>query len=103
MSSSFTFAVTLVAEVLTLEQRSGEILEDAWYRINDSQNKATKKEYTTILPRNFYVGITSWNRFVLDTTISGNFLEALVWKALNVMENLCGNTPTVSVQKDITL
>ena len=35
--------------------------------------------------RNFYVGITSWNRFVLDTAINGHFLESPVWEALNVM------------------
>src|SRR4051812_25956439 len=39
----------------------------------------------------------------LDTTISGNFLEALVWEALNVMENLVGNIPTASLSEDITL
>ena len=38
----------------------------------------------------------------MDTTISGNFLEAPVWEALNVMENLVGNIPT-SIQQDITL
>ena len=53
--------------------------------------------------RNFYVGITSWNRFVLDTTINGNFIEAPVWEALNVIENLVGNLPVVSIQEDITL
>ena len=97
MSSSFTFCVTPEAEVLTFKQRGGESLKHAWYRINDSQNRATKKQSTTILLRNFYVGITSWNRFVLDTTISGNFLEAPIWEALNVMGNLVGNTPTVNV------
>ena len=65
--------------------------------------KTTKKQSTTILLRNFYVWITYWNRFVLDTAISGNFLEAPVWEALNVMENLVGNIPTTSIQEDITL
>ena len=53
--------------------------------------------------RNFYVGITSWNRFVLDTTINGNFIEALVWEALNVIENLVGSLPIASIKEDITL
>ena len=85
MSSSFTFGVTPEVEVLTFKQRGGESLKDAWYRINASQDRATKKQSTIILLRNFYVGITSWNRFILDKAISGNFLEALVWEALNVM------------------
>src|SRR4051812_44016776 len=91
------------AEVLTFKQRGGECLKDSWYRINDSQKRATKKQSTTILLRNFYVGITSWNRFILDTAINGNFLEVPVWEALNVMENLVGNATVASIQEDITL
>ena len=79
MSGPFDFGE---AEVLTFKQRGGESLKDAWFRINDSQKRATKKQSTTILLRNFYVGITSWNRFILDTAIGGNFLEAPVWEAL---------------------
>src|SRR4051812_25160042 len=100
MSGPFAFVET---EVLTFKQKGGESLKDAWYRINDSQNGATKKKSTTILLRNFYVGITSWNRFLLDTGVNGNFLEAPVREALNVMENLVGNTPIASIQEDITL
>ena len=70
MAGPFAFGE---AEVLTFTQRGGESLKDAWYRINDSQERATKKQSTTILLRNFYVGITSWNRFLLDTAINGNF------------------------------
>src|SRR3954453_21581859 len=100
MAGPFAFGE---AKVLTFTQRGGESLKDAWYRINDSQSRATKKQSTTILLRNFYVGITSWNSFVLYTSINGNFLEALVWKALNIMENLVGNLPVSSIQEDITL
>src|SRR3954462_5792122 len=51
----------------------------------------------------FYVGITSWNRFVLDTAINGNFIEAPVWEALNVIENLFGSLAIASIKEDITL
>src|SRR3954465_10949018 len=91
------------AEVLTFTQRGGESLKGAWYRINDSQKRATKKQSTTILIRYFYVEITSWNRFILDTSIIGNFLEVPVWEALSIMENLVGNPPVASIQEDITL
>ena len=90
-------------EVLTFTQRGGESLKDAWYRINDSQKRATKKQSTTIFLRNFYVGFTSWNWFVLDISINGNFIEALVWEALNVIENLVGSLPIASITEDITL
>src|SRR4051812_25419151 len=103
MSSSFTFGVAPEAEVLTFKQRGGESLKDAWYRINDSPNIATKKQSNTIFLRNFYVGITSWNRFILDKAISGNFLEAPVWEALNVMENLVGVPPIANTNNEITL
>src|SRR4051812_3617438 len=100
MSGPFAFGES---EVLTFNQRGGEILKDAWYINNDSQKRATKKQTTTILLRNFYVGITSWNRFILDTAINGNFIEAPVWEALSVMENLGGNLPVDSIQENFTL
>src|SRR3954471_13227922 len=100
MAGPFSFSE---AEVLTFTQRGGESLKYAWYRINGSQKRATKKQSPTILLRNFYVGITSWNRFVLDTAISGNFIEAPVWEALNVIENLVGSLPIPSIKEDITL
>src|SRR3954468_18362157 len=100
MAGPFAFGE---AEVLTFTQRGGESLKDAWYRINDSQKIASKKQSTTILLRNFYVGITSWNRFVLDTAINGNFIEAPVWEDLNVIENLVGSLLVASIKEDITL
>src|SRR4051812_37831045 len=100
MAGPFAFGEV---EVLTFTQRGGESLKEAWYRINDSQKRATKKQYTTILLRNFYVEITSWNRFVLDTAINGIFIEAPVWEALNVIENLAGSLPIASITEDIIL
>src|SRR4051812_47833504 len=100
MAGPFAFGE---AEMLTFTQRGGESLKDAWYRINDSQKIATKKQSSTILLRNFYVGITPWNRFFLDTAINGNFLEAPIWESLNVIENLVGNLPIASIQEDIIL
>jgi hypothetical protein len=61
-------------EVRTFKQQGGESLKDAWYRISNSHHRCTKKHSTMILLRNFYVGITSWYRYVLDTLAGGNFL-----------------------------
>ena len=41
MAGPFAFGE---AELLTFTQRGGESLKDAWYRINDSQKRATKKK-----------------------------------------------------------
>src|ERR1041385_7656138 len=96
MAGPFAFGE---AEVLTFTQS----LKDSWYRINDSQKIATKKQSTSILLRNFYVGITSWNRFLFDIAINGNFIKAPVWEALNVIENLVGSLLVVSIKEDINL
>jgi hypothetical protein len=61
-------------EVHTFKQQGGESLKDAWYRISNAHHRCMKKHSTMILLRNFYVGISSWNRYVLDTLSRGNFL-----------------------------
>jgi hypothetical protein len=47
-------------EVRSFKQQGGEILKDAWYHINNAHHRCTKNHSTTILLRNFYVGISSW-------------------------------------------
>ena len=48
-----------------------------------------------ILLRNFYVGITSWYRYVLDTLTGGNFLGTPALEARNIIESLVG-TPLIN-------
>jgi hypothetical protein len=56
-----------------------------------------------ILLRNFNVGISSWNRYVLGTLTGGNFLGAPALEACNLIESLVG-VPTINVVKtEITL
>ena len=57
-------------EVLNFKQREGENLKDAWNRIFNAQNRSTRKQSTSVLLRNFYVGVIPWNRYVLDTILS---------------------------------
>ena len=45
------------AEVLTFTQRGGESLKDVWYRINDSQNRATKKQSLLTFLETFMLGL----------------------------------------------
>jgi hypothetical protein len=54
-------------EVRSFKQQSGDSLKDAWYRISNTNHRCTKKYPTMILLTIFYVGISSWNRYVLDT------------------------------------
>ncbi len=79
-------------EVRSFKQQGGESLKDAWYRISDAHHRCTKKHSNIILPRNFYVGITSWYMYVLDTLTGGNFLGTPAGEARNVIESLCWNS-----------
>ena len=86
MASSSLATCTPENEVLNFKQRGGENLKDAWYRICNAYNRSTCKQSTTILLRNFYVAITTWYRFVLDTITGGNFLMCPSMDAFNAME-----------------
>jgi hypothetical protein len=56
-----------------------------------------------ILLRNFYVGISSWNRYVLDTLAGGNFLGTPTLEACTLIESLVGVPPIHVVKTEITL
>jgi hypothetical protein len=51
-----------------------------------------------ILLRNFYVGISSWNRYVLDTLAGGNFLGTPALEACTLIGSLVG-VPHINVVK----
>jgi hypothetical protein len=56
-----------------------------------------------ILLRNFYVGITSWYRYILDTLAGGNFLDTPALEACTLIESLVG-VPSIHVVKtEVTL
>jgi hypothetical protein len=78
-------------------------LKDAWYIISNAHHRCTKKYSTTILLRNFYVGISRWNRYVLDTLAGGNFLGTPALEACNLIESLLGVPPIDVVKTKITL
>ena len=77
-------------EVLNFKQREGENFKDARYRICNAQNRSTRKQPIDILLRNFYVGVTPWNRYVLDTITGGNFLGSRTCDSYNAMIDLLG-------------
>jgi hypothetical protein len=56
-----------------------------------------------ILLRNFYVGISSWNRYVLDTLARGNFLGTPALEACTLIESLVGVPPIHIVKTEVTL
>ena len=56
-----------------------------------------------ILLRNFYVGITSWYRYVLDTLTGGNFLGTPALEASNIIESLVGIPAVNDIKSEITL
>jgi hypothetical protein len=85
-------------EVHSFKQQGGESLKDAWYRNNNAHHRCTKKHSTTILLRNFYIGISSWNRYVLGTLTGGNFLGTPALEAYTLIESLVG-IPPIHVDK----
>jgi hypothetical protein len=90
-------------EVRTFKQQGGESLKDDWYRISNYHHRCTKKHTTMILLRNFYVGISSWNRYVLDTLAGGNFLGTPALEACTLIESLVGVPPIHVVKTEVTL
>jgi hypothetical protein len=90
-------------EVRTFKQQGGESLKDAWYQISNAHHRCTKNHSTMILLRNFYVGISSWNRYVLDTLAGGNFLGTPALEACTLIESLVGVPPIHVVKTEITL
>jgi hypothetical protein len=56
-----------------------------------------------ILLRNFYVGISSWNRYVLDTLAGANFLGTPALEACTLIESLVRVPPINVVKTEITL
>ena len=93
MASPPILVITPEHEILNFKQREGENLKDAWHRICNAQNRSTRKLSTSVLLRNFYVGITPWNRCVHDTVAGGDFLSSHTFDAYNAMLDLFGPPP----------
>ena len=77
MASPLSAPFSLEFEVLHFKQRQGENLKDAWFRMMESYRNCTLEVNFRILLRNFYVGITPWNRYILDT-----IMEEISWVAI---------------------
>ena len=93
MASPLSSPLSPENEILNFKQREGENLKDAWYRICNAQNRSTRKQSTSVLLRNFYVGITPWHSYVLDTITGGNFLGSHTFDSYNAMLDLFGSPP----------
>ena len=93
MSSTPIIITTPESEVLNFKQREEENLKDACYRISNAQNRSNRKLSTSVLLRNFYVGITPWNRYILDTITGGNFLGSHTIDSYKSMTELFGSPP----------
>ena len=76
MASSLSAPMSPEFEVLHFKQRQGENLKDAWHRICSAQYKSSRKLSTSVLLRNFCVGITPWNRCILDIATGGDFMSS---------------------------
>ena len=95
MASPSIIVSTPNNEVLNFKQREGENLKDAWHRICNAQNR--------YILRNFYVGITPWYRYILDTITGGNFLGSHTFDSYNAMIDLFGSPPLLVNGTTLTL
>ena len=77
MASPLSSPLSPDNEVLNFKQREGESLKDAWYRICNAQNRSTRKQSTSVLLHNFYVGVNPWYRYILIP-----LLEGISWVAI---------------------
>ena len=93
MASPPILILTPEQEILNFKQREGENLKYAWHRICNAQYRSTRKLSTSVLLRNFYVGITPWNRCVLDIATGGDFMSSHTFDAYNAMLDLFGSPP----------
>ena len=90
-------------EVLNFKQIEEENLKDAWYRICNAQSRSTHKQSTTVLLRSFYVGVSPWNRYILDTIVGGNFLGSHTVDSYGAVINLVGSPPLMVNGTTLTL
>ena len=93
MASPPILIITPEQEIHNFKQREGENLKDAWHRICNAQYKSPRKLSTSVLLRNFYVGISPWNRCVLDIATGGDFMSSHTFDAYNAMLDLFGPPP----------
>jgi hypothetical protein len=100
MANASPIALALENEVLNFQQREGENLKDAWYRICNAHNRSTQKQSTFVLLRCFYMGITTWYRFILDTITGWNFRMCPPLDAFNALGNILGS-PSIMVNGTI--
>ena len=103
MASPLSTPLSPENEVLNFKQREGANLKDAWYRIRNTQIRSTRKQSTFVLLHNFYVGITPWNRYILDTINGGNFLGSHTFDSYNAMIDLFGPPPLLVQGTILTL
>ena len=103
MTSLLSSPLSPESEVLNFNQREGENLKDAWYRICNAQNRSTRRQSTSVLLRNFYVGANPWFRYILDTITGGNFLGSHTFDSYNALIDIFGSPPPLINGTTLTL
>lgn len=93
MANSSLTAMPPEMEMFNFKQRIGETFKDVWYRIWDAQNMSTCKFSTMMLLRNFYIGMFTWYRYILDNITGGSFVAIHSPDAFNATDGLVGSPP----------
>ena len=93
MASPLSTPLSLEFEVLHFKQKQGENLKDAWYRLIESYRGCTIEGDFKVLLRNFYVGLTSSHRQLLDFAAKGYFIDIDPSVAYEIIEGIVGILP----------
>ena len=103
MASPLSSPLSPENEVFNFKQRERENLKDAWYSIFNAQNRSTRKQSTSVLLRNFYVGANPWFIYILDTITGGNFLGSHTFDSYNALIDIFGSPPLLINGTTLTL
>ena len=88
MSSSFSLIMSLLVDLVTFKQKSGESFKEAWDGILELHQKIQPMLAVYVLLRCFYFGLFEEYKHALDVMVGGSFVEYDEIKYLHIIDGL---------------
>jgi hypothetical protein len=86
-----TKSTNAIITTSNFKQLYGELLKDAWFRLNKIHSKDPNPFKKEKLHLYFYYGLAPWYKNALDFALRGSFMLSLPEQKLIVIKNLFGN------------